>query len=84
VDSGKSIIELAKQAELYLDGENTRTEPHEYSQMCFERFAALVRAQTLEEAAIWFETEDNKHLFHAEMLWPHQVAERLRALKEQP
>lgn len=49
-----------------------------------ERFAALVRAEVLEEAAEWFLYEDNKHLFHSEMLWPHQVAERLRQLKDKP
>ena len=27
--------------------------------------------------------EDN-FLFHSEMLWPHQVAERLRQLKDKP
>ena len=46
--------------------------------------AKAIRAEVLEEAAEWFLYEDNKHLFHSEMLWPHQVAERLRQLKDKP
>ena len=51
-----NIIEMAKQAGFHFHDagygpEVLHTEPHEYSQKCFERFAHLVRAQTLEEAA---------------------------------
>ena len=70
----KSIIELAREADAAHD--EVVITPF------LERFANLIRAQVLEEAAEWFLYEDNKHLFHSEMLWPHQVAERLRQLKD--
>jgi hypothetical protein len=52
----KDIIELAREAGFHFHDagyapEVLHTEPHEYSQKCFERFAALVRAEVLEEAA---------------------------------
>lgn len=78
------IIELAREAGPYLDGENTQQHLYVLSKSELTRFAALVRAEVLEEAAEWFLYEDNKHLFHSEMLWPHQVAERLRQLKDKP
>lgn len=49
-----------------------------------QKMLTEARAAALEEAAEWFLYEDNKHLFHSEMLWPHQVAERLRQLKDKP
>ena len=76
-----NIIELAREA-----GIPTLLFPDEVEELsaAHKRFAALVRAAALEEAAEWFLYEDNKHLFHSEMLWPHQVAERLRQLKDKP
>ena len=47
----QKLIELAKQAELYLDGENTQQPLYVLSPSDLERFAALVRAAALEEAA---------------------------------
>ena len=51
-----NIIEMAKQAGFHFHDagygpEVLHTEPHEYSQKCFERFAHFVRAAALEEAA---------------------------------
>lgn len=43
---------------------------------------AAARNAALEEAAEWFLEKDNQRMFHSEMLYPHEVAERLRALKE--
>ena len=76
----KSIIELAREARLAEPSHPFN--PWGASNEALERFANLIRAEVLEEAAEWFLYEDNKHLFHSEMLWPHQVAERLRQLKD--
>ena len=81
-----NIIELAREADLTFMGADLhcREDYFTATREELERFAALVRAAALEEAAEWFLYEDNKHLFHSEMLWPHQVAERLRQLKDKP
>ena len=83
------LLKLAKEAGLILTAERetpgwSAPLPGATYPDRLERFAALVRAEVLEEAAEWFLYEDNKHLFHSEMLWPHQVAERLRQLKDKP
>ena len=67
----------------------THPEPHTYrwtelELRAIEQYGAECRRAALDEAARWFTDEDNRHMFHGEMLWPHQVADRLRALKDKP
>ena len=51
-----NIIELTKQAELYLDGENTQQPLYVLSPSDLERFAHLVvRAQALEQACEFYD-----------------------------
>ena len=87
-----NIIELAKQAELYLDGENTQQPLYVLSPSDLERFAALIRAQTLEEAAEVCENTLAQHYMkqviptHDEALLLAACADcaaAIRAMKEQ-
>ena len=93
-----NIIEMAKQAGFHFHDagygpEVLHTEPHEYSQKCFERFAHLVRAQTLEEAAGVCENTLAQHYMKQVILTHDQAlllaacadcAAAIRALKGQP
>ena len=74
-----NIIELAKRAGFYFRDAGyapqvLHTLPMEYSQKCFERFAHLIRAAALEEAASMFEGDINYAGIRA----------AIRALKEKP
>lgn len=62
-------------------------EPHTYRWTDAElrviaAYGAECRRLALEVAAQWFLNEDNKRMFHSETLWPHQVAERISAMKD--
>jgi hypothetical protein len=84
MEQDMNIIELAKQAGFHFHDAGyapavLHTEPHEYSQKCFERFAHLVRAAALEEAAGVCESEWSNV---AEKMYGEECAAAIRALKE--
>jgi hypothetical protein len=73
-----NIIELAKQANRYAS--NQTNDSHDWQVIRDERFAALVRAAALEEAAMvadWVgDRDEGCHAYYA--------AAAIRQLKEQP
>lgn len=81
-----NIIELAREAGLYLDGENTQQPLYVLSMSELTRFAALVRAQTLEEAAGVCDDKHDEWRFgdgEDAASGPKDCAAAIRALKEQ-
>lgn len=49
----------------------------------FIEYGRACERAAYEKAARWFDDEDNRHLFFGELLYPHQVSERLRKLGAQ-
>ena len=79
-----NVVELAKQAGLYLDGENAQQPMYVLSPSELGSFATLVRAEVLEEAAGVCEATADRWLrvSNKQMYGVRECAAAIRELKD--